>query len=97
MFLHINFHASICPKYFNFVKNLPKPVTFNLTRKVNQSPWNVNDCQKDLILQGKYCRDPSASIQASSCQRNTLFGWTDWRTHGKKKISPTTSLPWYPL
>jgi len=29
------------PKIFELVKYLPKSVTFNLTKKLNQSPWNV--------------------------------------------------------
>jgi len=43
--------------------------------------------QKDLILQGKCCRDPSASIQASSrlyVQKKVTF-WVNGRTDEREE------------
>jgi len=89
MYLYMNFHASICQRYFNFVKHLSKPVTFNLTKKINNQSLKCKiKSPKDLIWQGRCCRDPPASIQASSrlyiCQNNlNCFGWKDGLTDGR--------------
>jgi len=96
----MNFHASICQRYFNFVKNLPKPVVFNLTKKLNQSPWNVNLESKGPNFARKMLQRPfciNSSILKAVCAKKKIVlgermdGLTDERT-GRKQYPHTTSL-----
>jgi len=67
---------------------LPKHVTFNLTKKVNQSPWNVKLESKGpnfarKVLQRPLCIN-SSILKAVHAEETKLFVWTDGRT-GRKQ------------